>query len=110
MAKKPTLNKIVSQKVRSYLKLLKKGGVDIEKAIVFGSYAKGMPKPWSDIDVCLISKQFGKDIFKEGVAMSQLADQVDSLIEPHPFHPADFREKYHPLASEIKKHGIVVAI
>lgn len=109
MAKNPTLNRKIAKKVRDYLKLLRKEGVKLERVIVFGSYAKGKPKPWSDIDVCLISRQFGKDIFAEGVAMGHLADQVDSLIEPHLFHPADFKEKYHPLASEIKKHGIVVS-
>lgn len=109
MARKPTLNKEILQKVRAYLNLLEKRGFNIEKAIVFGSYAKGEPKPWSDIDVCLVSKQFGKDIFEEGVAMSRLAGQVDPLIEPHPLHTTDFKEKYHPLASEVKKYGIVVS-
>ncbi|MDP2860870.1 MAG: nucleotidyltransferase domain-containing protein [bacterium] len=108
MAQKKTLKESVRQKAVSYLRLLEKNGVKVEKAFVFGSYAKGSPKPWSDIDICLISKQFGKDIFQEGVKLSLLAEKIDLLIEPHPFHPADFAEKYNSLAEEIKKYGFAV--
>lgn len=108
MAQKQTLKKEIRRKILNYLSLLEKEGIKIEKAIVFGSHAKGKTKPWSDIDVCLISKQFGKDIFEEGVTLSSLADQVDLSIEPHLYHPSDFQEKYDPLATEIKKHGLVV--
>lgn len=108
MAQKKSLKKETRKKIFKYLSLLKKEGIRTEKVIVFGSYGRGKAKPWSDIDVCLISKQFGKDIFEEGVKLSRIARKVDLLIEPHPYHPTDFKEKYDPLAAEIKKHGILV--
>lgn len=108
MAQKKGLTQDTKRKIIDYLALLKKEGIEIEKAIIFGSYAKGEIKPWSDIDVCLISKKFGKDIFEEGVIVSRLARKIDSLIEPHPYHPLDFQEKYDSLATEIKKHGIAI--
>ena len=109
MVKKKGLKKEIRKKILDYLLLLEKEGINLEKAIVFGSYVKGNIKPWSDIDICLISKQFGKDIFQEGVRISRISRKVDLLIEPHPYHPDDFKEKYDPLAAEIKRHGIVVA-
>lgn len=108
MAQKRGLSQEIRRKILKYLTFLEKEGIKVEKAIVFGSYAKGNIRPWSDIDVCLISRQFGKDIFEEGLKVSKIARKVDFLIEPHPYHPADFREKYDPLASEIRKHGIAV--
>lgn len=108
MVKKTALKKDLKKKILDYLTLLRKKGIPIKKAIVFGSYAKGKIKPWSDIDLCLVSEEFGKDIFEEGVKVSRLARQVEPLIEPHPYHPDDFKEKYDPLAAEIRNHGIVV--
>lgn len=108
MAQKKALKKGLKKKILNYIALLEKEGIYIKKAIVFGSYAKGRVEPWSDIDLCLVSEQFGKDIFREGVKVSRLARRVEPLIEPHPYHPADLKEKYDPLAAEIRKHGIVV--
>ena len=85
MAQKQDLKENLKEKILNYITLLEKEGVHIKKAIVFGSYAKGRIKPWSDIDLCLVSEQFGKHN-----------------------HPLDLKEKYDPLAAEIRKHGIVV--
>lgn len=108
MAQKKALKESLKKKILDYIALLERERIHIKKAIVFGSYAKGRVKPWSDIDLCLVSDQFGKDIFEEGVKVSRLARQVEPLIEPHAYHPADLKEKYNPLAAEIRKHGIVV--
>ena len=40
------------------------------------------------------------------VFLKKLTTQVDSMIEPHPYHPQDLKEKWDPLACEIRKHGI----
>lgn len=109
MAQETSLNPVLRKKILNYLSLLKKEGIEIEKAILFGSYAKGKAKPYSDIDVCLLSKQFGKNIFKEEVKVAQIAHRIDILFEPHVFHPNDLKEKYNPLAVEIKKHGVVIS-
>lgn len=108
MAQKKVLKEKLKKKILNYIAFLEKEGIYVKKAIVFGSYAKGRVKPWSDIDLCLVSKQFGGDIFEESVKVSRLARQVEPLIEPHLYHPTDFKEKYDPLAAEIRKHGIVV--
>ena len=41
--------------VKDYLRLLAAEGIDIKKAILFGSYAKGTAKKESDIDLMLVS-------------------------------------------------------
>ena len=47
--------------VKEYLRLLAAEGIDIKKAILFGSYAKGTAKKESDIDLMLVSSLFDKN-------------------------------------------------
>ncbi len=64
MAKK---EEIVKAKVRDLLsKLLKEKGIRPYKIVIFGSYAEGMQKEDSDIDVIIVSKDFrDKSIFEK---------------------------------------------
>ena len=98
------VKKIVSE----YKKLLKKEGVEFNKIYLFGSYAKNNPRDWSDIDVAVVSKKFGKDFFEEQLLLDRIADKVDYAIESHPLSPGDLRDKWSSLASEIRNRGTVV--
>jgi predicted nucleotidyltransferase len=74
---------------------------------MFGSFAKGKEKNYSDLDLCVVSPAFGKDTHKELVNLMILAGKVDDMIEPHPYHPKDLKDKWDPLAYQIKKTGKV---
>lgn len=76
--------------------------------ILFGSYAKGIAKPWSDIDLCVVSDDFGVDDYEETVRLKKLTATVDPMIEPHPYHPKDLDNPYDPLAHEIRTTGKVI--
>jgi len=106
--KKIYKNKEVKKIIFEYKKLLKKEGVEFNKIYLFGSYAKSRPRNWSDIDVAVVSKKFGKDSFKEQLLIDKIADKVSYAIEPHPFHPRDLKDKWSSLAFEIKEHGIIL--
>jgi len=106
MAQKSILNDKPESLIKKYYQVLVREGLPVEKIILFGSYAKGNPKPFSDIDLCVVSKKFGKNGYDEMVYLKKLTTQVDSMIEPHPYHPKDLKEKWDPLAYEIRKHGI----
>lgn len=92
--------------IDAYYNLLKRSGIQVDKVILFGSYAKGFAHKWSDLDLCIVSPQFGKDRFDEGVTLARLAYRIGDLFEPHPFHPKDLSDRYNPLAKEIRTHGI----
>lgn len=109
MAQKSILNDTPKNLIKRYIKLLKKEGIPVEKVILFGSYAKGNPKPWSDLDICVVSKKFGKDNYDETITLKQLTSDIDSMIEPHPYHPEDLKNRFDPLAWEIRKHGKIVS-
>lgn len=104
MAKSKDLTS-VKNKVKHFCLLLRRKGINIEKVILFGSHAKGTQKPWSDIDICVISPQFGKNPSGEFRKLMRWAASVDSDLSPIPIHPSDLKEKYSTLVWEIKNTG-----
>lgn len=105
MDKNNALDPETINKVRLLGKALKKAKIPVQSLILFGSQTKGKAKPYSDIDVCVVSPLFGKDTFKERVKISLLADKIDWRIEPHPYHPRDLAVEEDPFAWEIKRTG-----
>lgn len=98
----------IQQEVAEYKKLLHKANISFEATIVFGSQVKGTAKSYSDIDLCVVSNEFGKDHHDELVRLMLLTNAGTANIEPHPFHPTDLADKWNPLASEINKYGIPI--
>lgn len=84
---------------------LRRAGIKVQKLILFGSYARGTPHPWSDVDLCVVSSHFGRNDFDEMVHVSQLAKSVNYLVEVHTLHPTELRQGRHPLAAEIQRTG-----
>lgn len=109
MDQRPVLDPAIIEKIKGYLSVLKQSGLVVDKAILFGSAAKGNQKPWSDYDLCIVSRQFGRNRFEERVRLMKLVPSGKERIEPHPYHPKDLREKYDPLAAEIRKNGIIIS-
>lgn len=105
MLQKTLLKDNPEEIVDRYGQALKKAGIPVEQIILFGSYAKGNPRPWSDLDLCVVSKNFGCDSFLEMVKLSKIAHKVEPLIEPHPYHPNDLADPWDPLAAEIRAFG-----
>lgn len=91
---------------KQFAESLSKAGIKVQKAYLFGSFAKGKAKKDSDIDVCIVSSSFGKDYFGEMVKLRKYSLKIDSRIEPVPFLPEDLNDRYSTLASEIRKYGI----
>lgn len=96
--------------VRKYVNELKKEIV-IDRVILFGSYARGNPKSYSDIDLAIFSKDFkDKDEIRNMQYLFQKTMAVDTSIEPHPFHPRDLRSPIKgTVVYEILKTGKRVA-
>lgn len=78
----------------------------IENAILFGSYAKGINRTDSDIDLAIIFKSID-DIIDLQIELMKMRTDDDLLIEPHPFRVIDFQIS-NPVVSEILKTGIEI--
>jgi len=94
--------------VRKYYRELISHHIPVKHMIMFGSYAKGTNNKWSDLDICVVSEDFGKDGWKELIMLKKLTAAVDTMIEPHPYNPNDLTDRYDPLAKEIRTHGIQI--
>ncbi len=110
MAKQTHLKKSEIEKIYKFVELLKQQGINVSKVILFGSYAKGRANPDSDIDIVVVSNQFGRDTAEEMMLLRKIALKVDSLIEPVPLSPEDLSDNYSTFAQEIKRYGIDVGV
>ena len=77
---------------------------NVERAYLFGSFAKGTQHSNSDIDLAIVFKNVD-DIIEMQIMLLQLRSEDDLLIEPHPFLQSDFNFS-NPMVAEILKDGI----
>jgi len=91
---------------KKYGDVLKLEGINLKGLYVFGSRAKGKGKKWSDLDIGIISDDFGDDRIAGMSKLFYLGTKVSDLIEPHLFTSKEFGHKYDVLAQEIKRTGI----
>lgn len=79
--------------VKNYLAALSSRGIAVERAVVFGSRARGQADEWSDIDLLIISPQFD-DIKDRSVVnlLWRVAARTDSRIEPIPCGSRQWRD------------------
>jgi predicted nucleotidyltransferase len=74
--------------------------------MLYGSYAKNRATKDSDIDICIVSPDFGNNKAKEMSYLLKKACKINLLIEPIPLSPTDWEEKdYLPIIAEIKNTG-----
>ena len=106
MVKKTILNSKQKNEINIYADRLRQNGLPIDRLIIFGFYYKRTAKPWSDIDLCVVSRRFGVNRHTERVWLMKLRDVKTLDIEPHPYNPKDLADKWDPLAQEIRKYGI----
>lgn len=103
-----TCDKLVKNIANKYIGKVVGAGIPVSSAYLFGSYAKNNANVFSDIDICVISSEFGDDYFEDSLKLKNIANKIDYRIEPVPFAIHDMNDKYSTLASEIKKYGILL--
>jgi predicted nucleotidyltransferase len=95
--------------ITKYVYILTERGIRIEKVVLFGSYASKQGHAVSDIDIAVISSDFGKDRYEEGKLLFQAAWRVDPRIEPIPISLEAYEnDTWVPLIYEIREKGIEI--
>ncbi len=84
--------------------------VGIEKAVVFGSYAKGEATKDSDLDIILVGKRFRETDFHSRFKGLWLNWTLGVPVDFIPYTPEEFeREKKRvTIVSEALREGIVI--
>ena len=91
--------------IERYFSQLRANNIPIENAYLFGSYAKGKNREWSDIDIAIISNSFEGNRIKDKDKIRRITLSISSSLEILPFNPSDFSLE-NPLAKEIMETGI----
>lgn len=95
--------------VKNYAENLKSCGLTFDSVYLFGSYARGNPQKWSDIDVAIISPKLREASEKNRLLLWKSRRNIDLRIEPHGFTPEDWSNNFDPLVFEVRDTGIRVA-
>ncbi|MDF1570852.1 MAG: nucleotidyltransferase domain-containing protein [Bacteroidales bacterium] len=82
--------------------------LDVKKAFLFGSCAKGLDNEDSDIDIAVVIGNM-TDFFATQMQLMRIRRKIDLRIEPHPIGESDFTNM-NPFAFEIQKTGIELKI
>jgi len=103
MVKTEIIDKTIYDIVKKFASHISDKGISVKHAILFGSYARGNQKKDSDIDICIVSPDFGRDSISELQFLLKETRHVDDRIEPIPFNIDELNSKYSTLSSESSK-------
>lgn len=93
------------------MKALRHEGISVDRVILYGSCVTGKARPESDIDVAIVSKDFGKGRVEEGMTLYRIAGKVNACLEPVPISIEAYRnDTWVPLIYEIKAKGLELKV
>jgi len=92
----------VKKIVREYRDELKRHNIRITKMILYGSYAKGHPKSYSDIDLVVISPDLSRfSLLKRQELLAQLTMHIDAPLEVIGYTPEEFKDTDNTIFGQI---------
>jgi len=101
------VEKEIIEKIYKFVKELRRRKIRIAKVILYGSRVSGKAHDYSDIDVAIISPDFGKDRYREGAKLFEIASEIDTRIEPVPISLNAYEnDTWIPLIYEIRENGL----
>ncbi len=95
--------------IKKFILALESNNIAINRAILFGSFAKGNYNEWSDIDVALVSDAFIGKRFLDKEKIRKFKLKTDYRLSPLPYRPEDFNESDY-FVKEILSTGIEVPL
>lgn len=84
------VKKQIIEKVKLFIDALKEANIKVEKVFLFGSYVFGNTHEYSDIDIAVISPDFGKNYLEESIFLLKTAHKIDLLLSPEPYSLQDY--------------------
>ena len=96
--------------VNVLVKTLAVNKIDVDKIILYGSYAKGSQRDHSDIDIAIISPSFrGKKKLEVQAELARIFSKYLSIVEPVGYSSEDFQSaETESLLGEIKRTGRIL--
>lgn len=108
MATQTVLSEQTEKIAQKYVRKVQSLGIKVSDALIFGSQVNGKAGPNSDIDLAIVSPEFGKSKHRELVKLFKLIDLETKKVEPIPISSQELEDEYDPLILEIRKNGISI--
>ncbi len=95
--------------IKKYYEIISKK-YKIGYIILYGSYANGHPREYSDIDLAIISDGFNSNYLKTLVFLSKATDEADAIdIEPVVYSTKEYKNtEKGTFLDEIKRTGKLI--
>lgn len=94
--------------LKTYLRILRLEGIQIEKAFLYGSYLTGTATDESDIDLMLVTDKANDDNLAGRIW--NLTRKVNTKIEPFLVSPKHFySDDNSPLVDLVRRTGLEIA-
>ena len=88
--------------VRDYKKELLRHNIRLSQAILYGSYARGNPKPYSDIDLVVVSPDLAKfPALKRQELLARLTMNIDAPLEILGYTPEELGKSADTIFGQI---------
>lgn len=92
----------VKRAIKEYSYELKRHKIRITKIILYGSYAKGRPRPYSDIDLVIVSPDLARfSPLRRQELLAELTMNVDAPLEVIGYTPEEFKKSGHTIFGQI---------
>ena len=97
--------------LRQYVAVLNSHGLNVDKAFLFGSYARNEQHSDSDIDVLLLSHNFDRQNMNEKVKPWLYRRGIDIRIEPYTVgYDQFYAEDESLIVSVVRKEGVEISL
>ena len=106
------MDKKVNRVISRYRQGLESLGIKVKKILLYGSYARGNPRPDSDLDLVVVSDTFGKmDTWERLCILGRARIGIYQPMEILGITEKEFKSQSSGtfIGSEVKAKGIEVA-
>jgi predicted nucleotidyltransferase len=98
--------------IRRYLRALPEFGIHPQMAVLFGSFARGKPGKWSDIDLLIVAPEFDeKWKLPLWETLWHATKAADNRIEPIPCGVKEWQDgSDQPIIETARREGLEVVL
>lgn len=106
------VDKVIIDSVQNYLQAVCKKGVPVSYGVLFGSYARGQQREWSDIDLLVVSPRYDRKwTHKDWAKLWRVAAHTDVRIEPIPVGEKQYKDDDSSLIIEVaRREGKIIPL
>ncbi|HUT54632.1 MAG TPA: nucleotidyltransferase domain-containing protein [bacterium] len=95
--------------MRRYLDVLVEHGIQVDRAILFGSQARGTAGPYSDIDILVLAEEFDRDRWGKDDDLWILTGEAGFGLQPIPVGVKQFIEDDSSVIIEMaRREGVEI--